>query len=184
MEELVAIRLSNVDSGPSNLTVTYTVLNGSPEPIYIVNRLFRRGRDGFTVDPDVVYSHRNDKGLVHFKKCLVEVPDDLDVEAPEVPYLTQVGAKSEFSETINVRLPAVPRDPYRPQPTLDRVQEAEGFILELGYVIPSNGSGQQRIEVAGGGMEWYLDYSTLHRLQRLWASAPTQLAVATTIARG
>ena len=72
------------------------------------------------------------------------VPDDLDVEVPEVPYLTELPAGGRFEETFRLAVPVAGHDPYV-APGAGSAQ-AKRVRLEVGVVT---GAGQ----VAGAAVE-------------------------------
>lgn len=162
------------------LIVSYTLHNAGVYPIWLVNRLFhRRGRVGFVVDPNLVYSAVDAQATLLLKKQWLPVPDDLDVEVPETPYLTPLSAGESFSEQLHLALPIAPHDPYRPQPCAEQPSLAERLVFVLGYVVAELPLAARQVRLASEVQEWQLPHAVLRQLQRLKVSAPIIAAVPT-----
>jgi hypothetical protein len=107
----------------SKLRLSYRVSNDTDHPIYLVARLFQRSPSGFVTDPNLVYTEIKG-GTLRLTKAMIPVPDTMDVEVPEVPYVVKVESKKAFDETLQVRVPIEPRHPYA---GVKRVDEARTF---------------------------------------------------------
>jgi hypothetical protein len=83
------------------------------------------------VDPNRVYVICHDAGCSLAKK-VIQVPDDIEVGHPEVPLVTRVEPGKSYSETLSLRLPLEPLEPYVHFPPGDTTIEAE-FRWEIGY---------------------------------------------------
>ena len=101
------------------LIIQYKVSNGLDEAIFLTNRIFQWTPEGMSLDPNLVYSDVADDTLRLVKACL-PVPDELDVESPSVPYLTELSSGETFTETLSIPLPLTPYHPY------DQVKLSEG----------------------------------------------------------
>jgi hypothetical protein len=126
----VDLTLDELVVSPSILRVTYTLSNDESETAFAVNRLFERTAEGFVVGTDVVYASLDGDCLI-IRKHLVEVPDEIDVEAPEVPYVTAIPAGKAMSETIRLSVPVILRDPYR----RPEASAASRLRLAVGVVV-------------------------------------------------
>jgi len=103
----------------NHLIIQYQVSNGLDEAIFLTNRIFQWTPEGMSLDPNLVYSDVADDTLRLVKACL-PVPDELDVESPSVPYLTELSSGETFTETLSIPLPLTPYHPY------DQVKLSEG----------------------------------------------------------
>ncbi len=148
----------------ASLELTYSVTNGGSERAFLVNRLFNRTPDGFRVDSDLVYADVAE-GVLRLRKHMVEVPDEIDVEAPEVPYVTLVLSGGTFVETVRVPLPVRLKNPYLTQ----AATSASAIELHLGVVS------SPEAEPALVGDELRLSYRTVAREQRVLVSPVVEL---------
>lgn len=178
------ITLDLQEAGESGdvLQLTYRVENTTPHRAWLVNRLFRRRPAGFEVDPDVVYVGVDSGPVLHLRKQLVEVPEHIDVEAPEVPYVTPVAAGESFEETVRVPLPVAPHAPYEPQDRADQAYVVEQLVFSLGYVLEDDPVDAAPTELKTGGMQWRIRYHVLAARQRLKVAGPVDAKVKTVVA--
>jgi hypothetical protein len=180
VDDGVSLIVTDVQITPSELAFTYRVTNGSGHRIYLVNRLFhRRGAAGFQVDPDVVYSSVEPGRLLTLRKQLAEVPEEIDVEAPEVPYVTPVDPGETFAETVHLAFPVRPHDPYQPQPE-GEPHLVSHFRFILGYLVASEPVAVAEVKSQAGEMLSRIDFADLRRGQRLKEVAPIEGQILTT----
>jgi hypothetical protein len=165
------LELPEIASADQGLRLTYEVRNGSGQVAYLVNELFDRGSDGFRVDPDLVYCELGEDGTLYLRKQLVDVPDDLDVEAPEVPYLTRVEPDAIFAETVQLGFPIPPRDPYRPQSAAAEPVRAGRFVFTLGYLLEEEPIQVETVPLQSGS-HLRANYGDVRPLQRLKVKGP------------
>lgn len=95
----------------NRLIIQYKVFNGLDKAIFLTNRIFQWTPEGMSVDPNLVYSDVMNGTLRLVKACL-PVPDELDVESPIAPYLTELPGGETFTETLSIPLPLIPYHPY------------------------------------------------------------------------
>jgi hypothetical protein len=95
----------------NRLIIQYQVFNGQDEAIFLTNQIFQWTPEGMSLDPNLVYSNVVNDTLQLVKACL-PVPDELDVESPTVPYLTQLPSGETLTETISIPLPIKSYHPY------------------------------------------------------------------------
>jgi len=105
------------------LTISYQVHNILEQPIYLVNRVFRWSDAGFSVDPAIVYTQLSD-GELWLTKAKLDVPENFDVEDPDVPFLTKVEAGEIFEESFSL---PIPLEPFHAYPQVRRAEEAASF---------------------------------------------------------
>lgn len=118
------------------LILDYQIANGLSEEIYLVNRLFIWTGDGMLVDPDLIYTQLLGSRL-RLSKAFVDVPDGLDEEPADAPFLTEVAPYAYFEERIEVPLPLEPFHPYHLLDWQDRVHQFAEVELALGWLPAS-----------------------------------------------
>jgi hypothetical protein len=166
-DNALSLRLPTLDVGSDALKLGYEVRNESPHRVFLVNRLTCRGPQGLRIDANLVYAHLQPGPVLALSKRLITAPEDLDVEVPEVPYLSPVAAGERFAETLRIPLPVRPHDPYRPQPTEDTVVIIDRLAWLLGYVVEDTPLPASEDELASGGRAWRMDFGELNIRQRL-----------------
>ena len=178
MDDSVTLTVPTVEVASDALTFTYVVVNDSPDRAYLVNQLFhRRGAAGFQVDSNLTYARVGPGPTLHLCKQLIKVPEDLDVEAPEVPYVTPVAAGSSFSETIHLEFPIGPHAPYRAQRRADEPYCAPRFTFSLGYLLEDEPARASEVTLRSGTKHWRVDYTELLLRQRLKVIGPMNASV-------
>lgn len=178
IEDGVQLALQRVEVEQLLLILAYAVDNGSLSTIYLLNQLFHRsGRAGFQVDPDLAYAMVDAERTLYIRKQMIDVPDDMDVEAPEVPYVTALPAGASFSETVRLPLPVMPHDPYRPQEEADAPYEAPRLSFVLGYVSAEHTFEVHTVTMPDGSTRFRIDYADVRRWQRLKVAGPVEIAV-------
>lgn len=178
IDDGVRLTLHRVEVDHQQLTLVYAIDNGSPSTIYLVNQLFHRlGRAGFQVDPNLAYAMVDAECTLYIRKQMINVPDDMDVEAPEVPYVTVLPSGESFSETVRLSLPVMPHDPYRPQEEADAPYEAPRLSFVLGYVSAEHAFEVHTVTMPDGSTRFRIDYADVRRWQRLKVAGPVEIAV-------
>jgi hypothetical protein len=124
---------SQADVQDEMLSISYRVHNGLTQPIYLVNRVFKWSKTGFSVDPSIVYTQLSD-GELWLTKANLEVPEDFDVEAPDVPFLTKVEAGESFVESFSLPLPLEPYHAYGEVPRVDEASTFNQLKLVIGWL--------------------------------------------------
>lgn len=179
--DLLALRITAFTVRGGTLELTYEVRNESPHRMFLINRLLRRTPDGLRIDPDLVYARVRPGPLLELSKQLIAIPEELDVEVPEVPCLTPVEAGGEFAETVRVPVPVNAHDPYLPQPSGDTIATVERAAWTLGYVIEQAPLPASEQELATGGRAWRMNYGDLVGPQRTQTVEADDVAVPTII---
>jgi hypothetical protein len=177
----LSLRLPTLELAGDALVLGYEVRNESPHRVFLVNRLPRRSPQGLIIEANLVYAHLRPGPVLALSKRLITAPEDLDVEVPEVPYLTAVAAGERFAETLRIPLPARPHDPYRTQPTSDTVVTIDRLAWLLGYVVEDAPLSASEDELASGGRAWRMDFGELNMRQRLATLEVGDVAVPTVI---
>ena len=173
IDDGVSLALPAVAVASDALIFTYVAVNAGPDRVYLVNQLFhRRGAAGFQVDPNLAYAEVGQGPTLHLCKQLVRVPEDLDVEAPEVPYVTPVAPGSSFSETVRLAFPIGPHAPYHPQRRAKEPYSASQFTFSLGYLLEDEPVKAVEVTLRSGTRHWRIDYTELLLRQRLKVTGP------------
>jgi hypothetical protein len=123
------------------LRIDYEVKNTGKQAIYVFNKLYTKiDHNGvWHVDPNRVYIILS-AGKLILAKRVIPVPDDLDVEKPEVPCVTKIDPERSFRETVTLQLPLSPWTPYQPKP-LGSLQTSQAeFTWEIGYFVEKPGT--------------------------------------------
>lgn len=140
MHDSVALTAFEARVSEAGLTVRYRVSNGGDGQVWLFNQLFEFGLAGHEIVPNRAYARLEGSTLV-LAKSWREVPDHIDVEVPEVPFLTALAPGESFEETFTVQVPVAADDPYAPQPSGSAV--VGSLRLELGWagqeLVPREG---------------------------------------------
>jgi hypothetical protein len=115
------------------LSINYRVHNILDQPIYLVNRVFKWSSDGFSVDPTIVYTQLSD-GELWLTKAKLDIPENFDVEDPDVPFLTKVEAGETFEESFSLPLPLEPYHAYNQVRRVEEVADFDQLKLVIGWL--------------------------------------------------
>jgi hypothetical protein len=160
MPNLVRLEVQPLPSVAGGVHFKYVAHNDSGKEVYLFNVLFTTDVTGHRkIDRGKVYRMVEGR-LLHLSKTLVRVPENLEVEMPEVPYLTPLPPGKSFAEEITVEAPIREQYPYaHPQTETAKgeVRICEGFTFSLGYFVPLTPDSVRKIQV---GLEkvWATDY--------------------------
>jgi hypothetical protein len=128
------------------LTIDYRVRNDRPQPIYLVNRVHQWTKAGFSVDPNLIYTQIENQTL-KLTKAYLDLPENIDVEAPEIPFLTEVASGGEFEETIVKTLPLKPYHPYNLVVSSQSIHRFNAVQFVLGW-LPREGLSVKTVAIA------------------------------------
>lgn len=108
----VELKVESVTSGPEGLAVTYAVRNATSQAVLLVDGLPEWGPTGYVgLAPERAYVDLSGDAALLLRQ-LVPVPQDTDVEAPEVPALSRVEPGATASRRLVVPLPLRTSMPY------------------------------------------------------------------------
>lgn len=136
MSTSVQLEVSLVSASAGAVTIRYRARNNWNRDVYLFNRLFETALDGKrTLDANRVYVQVEGSTL-KLSKQLFEVPEDVEVESPEVPYLTRLAPAQTHEEEVRVALPIRESYPYassRATQTPGEKRVCEQLVFTLGY---------------------------------------------------
>ena len=136
MSASVQLEVSIVSASPGAVTVRYRARNNWNRDVYLFNRLFETAADGKrTLDANRVYV-QVDGSTLKLSKQLFDVPEDVEVESPEVPYLTRLAPGQTYEEEIRLALPVRESYPYassRAAQAPGEKRACEQLVFTLGY---------------------------------------------------
>jgi hypothetical protein len=136
MERSLQLDVTLVQAAPDRLLFRYRARNSWTRELYLFNRLFVEEPSGARrVDPARVYVVV-DGTVLHVSKQMFEVPEDVEVEQPEVPYLSRLGPGETFEEEISLPLPVRESYPYMSPPAAASPGEkrtCDQLVFTLGY---------------------------------------------------
>lgn len=155
-----------VERQDKGLRLAYRVTNESEESIFLTTPLV--SSDYIDVsDPERAYTFMDEEGVLHVTKRLWEVPDELDVYAPEVPRLTEVPSGCQFEEAVLLSVPVRMNVPYVDDASAGNGApvETKGITLSIGYLL-----GEQVASLVANAKEdeaVVVDYATAAEGQHL-----------------
>lgn len=120
-----------------SIDISYTVHNRSGSEIYLFTPLPRFDGEDWEPAPQRVYTFREGGGVIHLSKRLWQVPEDVEVYMPEVPFLTRVAEGERFSEELVLPLPLSMDRPYLDAEVGASAVEARAMIFSIGYLPAS-----------------------------------------------
>ncbi|RKH67049.1 hypothetical protein [Corallococcus llansteffanensis] len=136
----VELKVESVAREADTLAVTYAVHNRTSRAVLLVDGLPEQGFSGPSgVAPERAYVDLSGDGAV-LLRMLVRVPEDLDVEAPEVPAVSRVEPGATASRRVVVPLPLRTSLPYPTGPELTReLSQVREVRLRVGYLPDAEG---------------------------------------------
>jgi hypothetical protein len=136
MSTSVQLEVSLVSASVGAVAIRYRARNNWNRDVYLFNRLFETAPDGKrTLDPNRVYV-QVEGSILKLSKQLFDVPEDVEVESPEVPYLTRVAPGQAYEEEIRLALPVRESYPYSSSRAARAPGEkrfCEQLVFTLGY---------------------------------------------------
>jgi len=122
-----------IQASPSSLLLGYEFRNRSDKTAFLFNVVHRTGASGGPeADSNLVYVQPAAGALILAKR-IIPVPPDVDVEKPEVPYVTRVEPGEVFREKISLMLPLRLFTPYKRRTPMTLTEAAAYF--ELGFFL-------------------------------------------------
>ena len=136
----VELKVESVAREADTLAVTYAVHNRTARAVLLVDGLMDFGASGHpTLAPERAYVDLSGDSAV-LLRMLVRVPENLDVEAPEVPAVSRVEPGATASRRAVVPLPLRTSLPYPTGPELTReLAQVRELRLRVGYLPDAEG---------------------------------------------
>jgi hypothetical protein len=130
-----------LQSTNDQVKLRYTFSNRGTQNVYLFHRLYEKLDDKkvFQTSVNKVYVEFDGSRAIVSKK-IFPVPRDIDVEKTNVPCASVVKPNDKITETLELKLPLVPQNPYpgKKSPGLAAVDVEMYF--ELGFVaLPPDG---------------------------------------------
>lgn len=127
------LRVTEVRRTPDALVVRYTLHGVGKAPIWVLDQLFSTEPSGrYHLEPARAYVEARD-GVLVLSRALMPVPDDVDVESPEVPCARKLSPGETLTGELRVSLPPREDVPYRKGGPLD-LATLRSVKLRIGYV--------------------------------------------------
>jgi hypothetical protein len=130
------LRVTELRFTQDALTVRYSLRGEDKAPVWVVDELFTTSPAGYIhLEPERAYVEAQGSVLV-LTRALLPVPDDLDVESPEVPCVRRLSPGESLTGEIRVPLPPREEQPYRDARALD-LATLRSVKLRIGYLPDS-----------------------------------------------
>ncbi len=129
----IDVRFEVLENDGALLRARYEAANVGTSDLYLFNRLWRTytEQNVFELDANLVYikAQGNNAWLL---KGIPDIPENVHVEMPVVPCVTTLQRGQRTDETLQIKLPLRPFDPYmwEEQPV---IQNPAAVVFSLGY---------------------------------------------------
>ncbi|MFP2930579.1 hypothetical protein ACLESO_36355 [Pyxidicoccus sp. 3LG] len=172
----VELKVEPVRREGESLVLSYEVHNRGGQALWLVDVLFDTAPSGHvTLAPDKAYVDI-DGGRVVVSRMLLPVPDDVLVEAPEVPGVSRLEAGKTASRRVVLPLPLRESLPYGRTPAetlpLDGVRELR---LHVAYLVDAPGLALHQATDSEGDAYRYPSYGPTVQGQKVLESGPLSL---------
>lgn len=179
-EANVELRVKQVERTEAGLALTYEVHNHGEQALWLLDRLFEHGPTGSPqLAPDKAYVELLGGGRVVVSRMLHPVPDNLLVEAPEVPAVTRVEPGQTASRRVVLAVPLRQSLPYASDSAetlpLESVRELR---LRVGYLVDEPGLELHEARDSEGVPYESPSYGKAVKAQKVLESAPVSLPAA------
>jgi hypothetical protein len=127
------LRVTGLRFTQDALVVSYSLHREAGAPVWVVDQLFSTSRAGYYhLEPGRAYVEASD-GVLVLTRALLKVPDDVEVEAPEVPCVRKLSPGEPLTGEIRVPLPLREDLPYHEGRPLE-LSSLHAVKLRLGYL--------------------------------------------------
>ncbi|WP_426957145.1 hypothetical protein [Muricoccus radiodurans] len=121
-------------AGQDGVTVEYRLGNDRAAAAMVMDALLLVARSGAAVpDPQLAYVIPREDGA-EVGKFIVPVPEDRDIEAPEVPLARRLEPGAVWTGRMRLPLPLTPRYPYLRRPPTAAARHVEHLRVVIGFV--------------------------------------------------
>jgi len=150
MSNVLKVQLYALNQTPQQVTFAYKALNTAQRDVYVFNLLPVAVKGTVPrLDLNRTYTQIDGTTLVASKR-LIEVPEDIDVLAPEVPWLTELSPGKTLEEKLTLSIPVREDFPYR-QTHLENQPErrltCKSLVFLLGFLMPSDPRWVRRVTI-------------------------------------
>ncbi|WP_426754864.1 hypothetical protein [Myxococcus sp. Y35] len=175
----VELKVKPVERTAEALVLSYEVHNRGAHALWLVDGLYDEGPTGRRqLAPDKAYVELGGSHVV-VARMLLPVPENMLVEAPEVPAVSRVDAGQTARRRVVLPLPLTAASPYGTEPAetlpLEAVRELR---LRVGYVLDSPELRRHGAQEARGTVYETTEYGQTLKAQRVLESAPLPLPAA------
>ncbi|RKG80179.1 hypothetical protein [Corallococcus terminator] len=169
----VELKVESVTREADTLAVTYAVHNRTSRAVLLVDGLWDVGFSGhLTLAPERAYVDLSG-GRVVLSRMLLPVPEDLMVEAPEVPAVSRVEAGATANRRAVVPLPLRTALPYPTGPEETReLPEVREVFLRVGYLPDADAMTLHAGKDSQGTAVQTPEYGPVVKAQRVLDSGP------------
>jgi hypothetical protein len=107
------LRITELRFTQDALVVRYSLHGEDKAPVWVLDQLFSTSRAGYYhLEPERAYVEARE-GVLVLTRALLPVPDDEEVESPEVPCVRKLSPGESLTGEIRVSLPPREDLPYR-----------------------------------------------------------------------
>ncbi|MFP2927538.1 hypothetical protein ACLESO_20545 [Pyxidicoccus sp. 3LG] len=168
------LRVTDVSRTQDALVVRYSLHGEGKSPVWVLDQLFRTSPAGhYHLEPERAYVEARD-GVLVLSRALVKVPDDLDVESPEVPCARRLAPGETLTGEIRVPLPPREDMPYRKGGPLD-LAALRSVRVRVGYLVDAPELRFRDVKDDQGRTCRSLSYGTAVTRQQLAEAGPLPL---------
>ncbi len=135
-EDKCKLVVNIVQSDSLTLKITYRFHNQSVLNAYLFNRTYNmiNEQDVYVTNKNFVYIEQRKRRVLISKK-IIAVPEDMDVEQPEIPCVTLINPKQTFGESLLLSLPLKVSTPYLEESELHNKPMEKEVWFEIGFFI-------------------------------------------------
>lgn len=125
----------NLAPAAGAVVLTYKLHNGSDRRIFLASHLPIFDGENWVPNAERVYTFWEANEVLHLSKRLWQVPDDIEVYMPEVPFLTSLAAGETFRQHVTLALPITLDLPYATEEAGDEISgQSQSVVFSLGCV--------------------------------------------------
>lgn len=129
------------------LIVRWTFSNTTEGEVWIFDRVYRSAGTAFALQPGFAYVTSPAPGIVEIAKRLVAVPEEIDVESPEVPGVTRLAPGARAQGTMRTPWPPKQRTPYSDE---EPIEQIERVTCAVGWMAAGDDAQLETTETDAG----------------------------------
>ncbi|MFB9151318.1 hypothetical protein ACFFU4_16320 [Roseovarius ramblicola] len=159
------------------IAAQYEVLNAGAQQFLVFDRLYETARSGTrTVHPELAYTRLDATGILGIEKLVPPLPEDIDIEQPELPYARLLDPGASLTGRVAVARPVRLNPAYPQGYAMTEADSASAVMLRIGYAPFEEDAAARQIN-ANGEILYSMRHAWVRPRQRLIESAPMELAV-------